>query len=113
MSLKLVWTDDATTYPDLYLNEVVTNVIEAKVDTFHIAQCDLLNAFRLAIVRNQIEHTAITLDVQETIHHFNQYGNFVDAGPWPVPSAGDQIVEDLLRAQVAKKRALSAGRSVD
>lgn len=108
MSLVLVWNDDAPTYPDCNLRKVVQNVIEAKLDEFQVAQSSLVDAFRLAIASDQIDHTTISLLVQQTSHSFNQYGNFDPHGRWPIPDAGGGIIEDLLMTQSRKKRALKA-----
>ena len=113
MSLKLVWTNDATAYTDHNLEYVVLNVLAAKPETFQIGQQALLDAFRKAVVYGRIEHSDLSLDVNGTIHTLNRFGNFDPHGPWPVPDLPSKLVCDILKGQADKKRAEKAGRSVD
>ncbi|MNE29089.1 hypothetical protein D3C80_1225570 [compost metagenome] len=116
MSLKLVWTNDATAYTDHNLEYVVINVLAAKPETFQIGQAALLDAFRKAVVYGLIEPSDLSLDVNGDIRTFDEYGKFVPHSPWPTPDLPGKLVRDILKGQgeiSKKKRAEKDARSVD
>lgn len=113
MSLVLVWNDDATPHADRDLLNVATFVATSQTETFDVCQGDMVTAFRLLVSRNIIEHTEITLRVQQQVVTFNRFGVLQYDGAWPVPKYADSLLEDLIMEGVWKKRAEKAAQVVD
>lgn len=113
MSLGLVWNDDAKPHADRDLLTVATNVATTQTETFNICQVDMVTAFRLLVSRNIIDHTQITLRVQQLVVTFDQDGDLVYPVGWPVPTFAQDLLCDLRKEVHWKKRATTLSQVVD
>ena len=97
MSLVLVWNDDATPHADRDLLNVATFAattlgLSEYEETFQLCQRDMVTAFRLLVSRNIIDHTQITLRVQQLVVTFNRFGVLQFPDGWPVPTYADDLL---------------------
>lgn len=118
MSLTLVWNDDATPHADRDLLNVATFAATTLgqseyEETFQVCQTDMVTAFRLLVSRNIIDHTQITLRVQQQVVTFNRFGALEYPGAWPVPTFADDLLSDLIMEGMWKKRAEKASEVTD
>lgn len=118
MSLVLVWNDDATPHADRDLLNVATFAattlgLSEYEETFQLCQADMVTAFRLLVSRNIIDHTQISLRVQQLVVTFDQDGDLVYPAGWPVPTYAQDLLCNL-RIEVSwRKRAGKAAQVVD
>lgn len=113
MSLVLVWNDDAKPHADRDLLQVATFVATSDTTSYDVCQSDMVNAFRLLVSRNIIDHTEITLRVQQQVVAFNRFGALLYEGAYPVPTYAESILEDLIMEGIWKKRAEKDAQVVD
>lgn len=113
MSLVLVWNDDATPHADRDLLTVATFIATAQTETFPVCQADMVTAFRLLVSRNIIDHTQITLRVQQLVVTFDQDGDLMYPAGWPVPSYAQDLLCNLRMEVRWRKLAATSPQVVD
>lgn len=118
MSLVLVWNDDATPHADRDLLNVATFAattlgLSEYEETFQLCQADMVTAFRLLVSRNIIDHTQISLRVQQLVATFDQDGDLVYPAGWPVPAYAQDLLCNLRMEVSWRKRAAKASQVVD
>ncbi|MNN43241.1 hypothetical protein D3C81_1574670 [compost metagenome] len=118
MSLVLVWNDDATPHADRDLLNVATfaaTTLGPSEDayTFQLCQADMVTAFRLLVSRNIIDHTQITLRVQQLVVTFDQDGDLVYPAGWPVPTYAQDLLCNLRMEVRWRKLAATSPQVVD
>lgn len=113
MSLVLVWNDDATPHADKDLLNVATFVATTQTETFQICQAHMVTAFRLLVSRKIINHTEITLRIQQLVVTFDVDGDLVFPGAFPVPQYANDLLCDLRMEVFQRKRAEKAAQVVD
>ena len=118
MSLTLVWNDDAKPHADRDLLNVATfaaTTLGPSEDTytFQLCQADMVTAFRLLVSRNIIDHTQITLRVQQLVVTFNVDGDLVYPAGWPVPTYAQDLLCDMMMERRWRKSAEKAAQVAD
>lgn len=113
MSLTLVWNDEATPYADIDLLKIATHIATSQTETFDICQSDMVTAFRLLVSRKIIEHTEITLRVQQLVVTFDEFGALQYPHGWPVPTYSQDLLRDVMYESSWRKRAEKPAQVVD